>query len=108
MYLLKANKKKLKKINSNKELIKEIGIARFLTAFLAFRFKHIDGIALYPFAILKKPTEKLIKHELKHLKQQKKGLTSFLLKYSAEFLINCLRYKFNIKKAYLNISYEKN
>lgn len=74
-------------------------------------FMRVDGIALYPFIIVRKPTFKndamLIRHERIHLRQQLELLVlPFYLLYVLNYLFNLLRFK-NHHMAYLNIVFEK-
>ena len=71
-----------------------------------------DGITLYPFiftTLSKKEAKKtkLLHHEWIHVKQVRKdGFFKFYFFYIYQAFFNLLKYK-NLKKAYRNISYEK-
>lgn len=75
------------------------------------KFLPADGIAIFPFIILKKSrlpvTKTLIQHERIHLQQQIELLfIPFYLWYFTEYIY--FRFKFNNhRKAYLNICFEK-
>lgn len=73
--------------------------------------KGYKGLAIYPFIFLKKEVLKhdviLINHEKIHLKQQLEMIMiPFYFLYFIEFLIRLFQYK-NWKKAYRNISFER-
>ncbi|MBU2503664.1 MAG: hypothetical protein KJ879_01245 [Nanoarchaeota archaeon] len=71
-----------------------------------------DGITLYPFIFMtfsekKAKKTKLLHHEWIHVNQvRKEGFFKFYFSYISQALFNLLRYG-NLKKAYRNISYEK-
>jgi hypothetical protein len=74
-------------------------------------FMRVDGMALYPFILVRQPALKddvmLIHHERIHLKQQLELLVlPFYLLYLLNYLFNLLRFK-NHHAAYLNIVFEK-
>ena len=71
---------------------------------------RIAGIVLFYRAYFYQPKEqvsqRLLKHEKEHIKQQKEeGFLLFLIKYIYEFIVNFMRY-WSFWKAYKNISYE--
>ncbi|MAZ72150.1 MAG: hypothetical protein CMC70_03290 [Flavobacteriaceae bacterium] len=73
--------------------------------------RGFNGIALWPFVILRKKELKedarFLNHERIHLKQQAELLILFFyLCYGIEFLIRWFQYK-NRKLAYRNISFER-
>ena len=71
-----------------------------------------DGITLYPFIFMtfserKSKKTRLLHHEWIHVKQiRKEGFFKFYLSYISQALFNLLKYR-HLKKAYENISYEK-
>ncbi len=72
-------------------------------------FLWVDGLALYPFVILKSPnpSASLLNHERIHLRQQlEMGLLLFYVWYVLEFLLRYVKYK-NKYLAYRNISFER-
>jgi hypothetical protein len=72
-------------------------------------FLWVDGLALYPFVLLKSPNPPayLINHERIHLRQQlEMGLLFFYVWYVLEFVLRYCQYK-NASKAYRNISFER-
>ena len=74
-------------------------------------FMKVDGMALWPFIILREPSFKndtvLIRHEMIHLRQQLETLIlPFYLAYLLNYLFNLLRLK-DHNLAYLNIVFEK-
>lgn len=79
---------------------------------ISFLFsKHIAGIAIWPFIIVKNNTLKndvvFINHERIHLKQQLELLIlPFYLWYVLEFLVRWLQYR-NFYLGYKNIGFEK-
>jgi len=73
--------------------------------------KKYRGITLYPFIIIKNKGDKndlvLLNHEKIHIRQQVELLViPFYLWYFLEFLYRWMQYK-DKKKAYLNISFER-
>lgn len=73
--------------------------------------KNFNGMALWPFVVLKHHSLKndaiLINHEKIHLRQQAELLiVGFYLWYGIEFLIRWIKYK-DQNTAYRNISFEK-
>ena len=73
--------------------------------------KGFRGMAIFPFIFLKDKTLKynktVINHEKIHLRQQIELLwIFFFLIYFIEFFIGYIKFK-NLKKAYFNISFEK-
>ena len=73
--------------------------------------KGYTGLAIFPFVFLKydrlKNDETLINHERIHLRQQLELLVlPFYFFYLIEFLFRLLQFK-NWKKAYRNISFER-
>ncbi|MGL4631159.1 MAG: hypothetical protein ACRCVT_08140 [Leadbetterella sp.] len=77
--------------------------------FKGINFKHIQGIALWPFVLLKpnNPSQDLINHERIHLRQQlEMGVIFFYVWYSLEWLYKLLKLR-NRQAAYLAISFEK-
>ena len=73
--------------------------------------KGISAMALWPFILVQNKDFKedliLINHERIHLRQQIELLIIFFyLWYGIEFLIHLIRFK-DFKKAYMNISFEK-
>ena len=76
------------------------------------RFFGFEGITLYPFVFMNKSEKeakktKLLHHEWIHVKQiQEEGFFRFYLSYIFQIFFNLFRYG-NLKKAYKNISYEK-
>jgi hypothetical protein len=72
-------------------------------------FLWVDGLALYPFVILKStnPPAYLLNHERIHLRQQlEMGLLLFYVWYVVEFVLRYGQYK-NADKAYRNICFER-
>jgi len=81
--------------------------------FLKFIWRSkIVATVIYPYIFVsgsKKMASKykILEHEMVHIKQiEKEGYLKFYVKYCFEFIINFFKY-FSFKKAYLNISYEK-
>jgi len=79
--------------------------------FDVFTDKFVNGMALYPFILVRYP--KLLKnrifinHEKIHLRQQIEMLIlPFYLWYGIEYLVRLIQYK-NAYKAYANISFER-
>lgn len=75
------------------------------------RRTKISGMALFPFILLCKSSDKrnlsLINHEKIHLRQQlEMGILLFYIWYCIEFLFLWLRYQ-NQHTAYQNISFER-
>ena len=73
--------------------------------------KNFDGMALWPFLILRHHGQKrdavFLKHEKIHLRQQAELLLGFFyLWYGIEFLVRWFQYK-NRHQAYRNISFER-
>lgn len=73
--------------------------------------KGYIGITLFPFVFLKyrelKENVVLVNHEKIHLQQQIELLiVPFFIVYTTEFLMRLIQYK-NWKKAYKNISFER-
>ena len=69
----------------------------------------VEGMALFPFILLKTktPARLLINHERIHLRQQiEMGLVVFYIWYFAEYLIRLVQYKKHYL-AYLHISFER-
>lgn len=82
---------------------------KFKGFLLNISFLWVDGIALFPFILLrrKSPPAYLINHERIHLKQQLElGLIVFYVWYFAEYLIRLAQYKKHYL-AYIHISFEK-
>lgn len=81
---------------------------------VVFRYllrKNYNGIALWPFIILRKKELKkdrvLINHERIHLRQQLELLVlPFFVWYGLEYLVRLIQYK-DTRKAYRNISFER-
>ncbi len=72
-------------------------------------FLWVDGLALYPFVLLKSPNPPpyLLNHERIHLRQQlEMGLLLFYVWYILEFAFRYVQYK-NKYLAYRNISFER-
>lgn len=72
-------------------------------------FKHIIGISLWPFVLVKpnEPDGILINHERIHLRQQAEMLViPFYIWYLLEWLIKLAYYK-NWDQAYRNICFER-
>ena len=74
-------------------------------------FMKVDGMALWPFILLRKATFKndavFIRHEMIHLRQQLEMLVlPFYLVYLLNYLFNLVRLK-NHNLAYLDIIFEK-
>ena len=77
--------------------------------FKGIRFRKIDGIALWPFVLVKSmsPSERLIRHEGIHLRQQIEMLIIFFyVWYILEWTLRCIQYR-DRTKAYFNISFER-
>lgn len=73
------------------------------------RFRKIDGIALWPFVLVKskRPTDRLICHERIHLHQQIEMLIiPFYIWYILEWTVRWVQYQ-DRNKAYFNISFER-
>ena len=73
--------------------------------------KGFRGIALFPFVLVKHPSDKenlvFVNHERIHLRQQLELLLlPFFIWYFIEFLIRLIQYK-NFDLAYRNISFER-
>lgn len=73
-------------------------------------FLKVDGMAFYPFILLKSRASKydeiLIRHETIHLRQQVEMLVlPFYLCYLANYLIN--RFQYDHQNAYLSIVFER-
>jgi len=73
--------------------------------------KGFTAIAIWPFVIIKHNKYKsdlvLINHERIHLRQQMELFVfPFFIWYGIEFLLKLILYK-NIRKSYLNISFER-
>ncbi|HWR93626.1 MAG TPA: hypothetical protein VN192_00310 [Flavobacterium sp.] len=73
--------------------------------------KGYRGLTVFPLIFIKNENDKenkvLINHEKIHLRQQLELLIfPFFIWYFLEFLIRWVQYK-NIKKAYFNISFER-
>lgn len=78
---------------------------------LHFSFLPADGMALFPFILLKKAgyeqDKEFINHEKIHLFQQLELLLlGFYILYLLHYLYNLLKYR-NHNQAYLNIVFEK-
>jgi len=81
-----------------------------------FKFKFMDGYAGITIGHLilfrGEATERLLKHELAHVQQILQlmhivgGPSMFYVKYLLEFIWNMLKYGFDWKQAYWNISFE--
>lgn len=74
-------------------------------------FLKVDGMALFPFILVKKPAFKqdkvLIRHETIHLKQAAELLViPFYVLYLLNYLLNRLKYKTH-HEAYMNIVFEQ-
>ena len=74
-------------------------------------FLKVDGMALFPFILVKKPAFKqdivLIRHETIHLKQAAELLViPFYVLYLLNYLLNRLKYKTH-HQAYMNIIFEQ-
>lgn len=77
--------------------------------FKGIKFKNIEGIALWPFVLLKtkRPSFELLNHEKIHLKQQLELLIlPFYVWYFIEWTIRFIKYK-NGSMAYYNICFER-
>lgn len=75
------------------------------------RWLKVDGMALFPFIVVKTQAHKhdtvLIRHETIHLKQAAELLIiPFYVLYLLNYLVNRIRYK-NHHTAYLNIVFER-
>jgi hypothetical protein len=89
-------------------------IIKYNNSFLdsASWFMEVGGITIYPFIILRekyktKKAKRLINHESIHIKQQEELLViPFYVLYVTEFLIKSIIYR-SFKKAYYNISFER-
>lgn len=73
--------------------------------------KNVQGVALYPFILLKyrhlRKDKYLMNHEEIHLQQQKELLVlPFYLLYLGNYIVNLFRYR-NHYEAYRNISFER-
>jgi hypothetical protein len=71
--------------------------------------RHIEGIALWPFVLVKstKPSERILRHEKIHLRQQLEMLIlPFYIWYAIEWGIKCFKYK-NPEIAYFNLGFER-
>lgn len=82
---------------------------KFKGFLLNVSFLWVEGIALFPFILLrrKSPNLFLLNHERIHLKQQLElGLVVFYIWYLAEYLIRLARHRKHYL-AYLHISFEK-
>jgi hypothetical protein len=74
-------------------------------------FMKVDGMAIYPFILIRKSADKkdvtLIRHETIHLKQQQEMLIlPFYIAYLINYLYNFAKYK-NHDDAYRNIIFER-
>lgn len=72
-------------------------------------FRTIEGIALWPFVLVKtrNPSERLIRHERIHLRQQLEMLIlPFYIWYILEWAIKWMRCK-DRSKAYYDIGFER-
>ena len=72
------------------------------------KFLNVDGIVLYPFIFCseKKPSVKIINHELIHILQVRRdGVIRFYFNYLKEY-IQFRKNGFKHREAYLAISYE--
>jgi len=74
-------------------------------------FLQVDGMALFPFILVKKAAFKhdavLIRHETIHLKQAAELLVlPFYMLYLFNYLLNRLKYKTH-HEAYMNIMFEQ-
>lgn len=74
-------------------------------------YKNFRGLAIYPFIFLKSKdlaqNKEILNHERIHLRQQLEMLWFFFfIWYGIEFFIHLIRYK-DSKKAYFNISFER-
>lgn len=70
---------------------------------------HIAGIALWPFILLKSknPSDRIIRHEKIHLRQQLEMLIlPFYIWYAFEWFVKWIRYK-NVAKAYYELGFER-
>jgi hypothetical protein len=72
---------------------------------------NVNAMALFPFILLKNPTQKkdlvLINHEKIHLQQQLELLVlPFYFLYLLNYFLNLVKYK-NHYKAYYNIAFER-
>lgn len=69
----------------------------------------VDGFVIWPFIFIEsKRFSRILRHEQIHLKQMNELLViPFYVLYVLNFLVNLIRYKFNIKMAYYNISFER-
>ncbi len=81
------------------------------TFFKWFTAKWVNGIALFPFVIVKhdhvKENKILINHELIHIKQQLElFILPFFIWYGFEYLYRLVQYR-NSNRAYRNISFER-
>ena len=79
-------------------------------------FMKVGGITLFPFVIIRDKykkegtarRERVIRHESIHIEQQKELLViPFYVIYVLEYIVKAFVYKFDIKKAYRNISFER-
>lgn len=73
--------------------------------------KWVRGITIFPFIVLSFKEDKnnavLINHEKIHIRQQLEMLVvPFFIWYGIEFIFRLVQYG-NLKKAYLNISFER-
>ena len=73
--------------------------------------KNFRGMAIFPFVFLRdkslKNNEKILNHECIHLRQQLELLwILFFICYGLEFVFRWIEYR-DRKKAYLNISFER-
>lgn len=74
-------------------------------------FSFVSAITLWPFIFVKhdhlKADERLIRHEMIHLRQQVELLVlPFYLWYLTEYLLRLVQYR-DRQKAYVNISFER-
>jgi hypothetical protein len=74
-------------------------------------FLNVQGMAIYPFILLKKATYKkdevIMRHETIHLKQQQEMLVlPFYIAYLINYLFNLAKYR-NHDQAYRNIIFER-
>ena len=69
----------------------------------------VDGFVIWPFIFIEsKQFNRILRHEQIHFKQMNEMLViPFYVLYVLNFIINLIRYKFNIKMAYYNISFER-
>ena len=75
-------------------------------------FMSIGGITLFPFIILrekyKNNPKNIIRHESIHIKQQIEMLViPFYVVYLLNYIFNLVYYRLDVKRAYRNISFER-